>query len=64
VGKLETLRAADAIAQKNNGAPGVDGVTFEAIEEAGAFPQAPTVDVYGREVPLRAAWCREEGLNH
>ena len=35
VGKLETLRAAYAMAKENNGAPGIDGVTFEAIEEAG-----------------------------
>jgi RNA-directed DNA polymerase len=35
MGKLETLRAAYEIAKKNNGAPGIDGVTFEAIEEAG-----------------------------
>ena len=33
--KLETLRAAYEIAKKNNGAPGIDGVTFEAIEEVG-----------------------------
>jgi RNA-directed DNA polymerase len=30
--KLETLRQAYALAKENNGAPGVDGVTFEAIE--------------------------------
>src|SRR5215208_5136713 len=30
--KLETLRAAYVLAQKNDGAPGVDGVTFAAIE--------------------------------
>ncbi len=35
VGKLETLRAAYAMAKENNGAPGIDGVTFEAIEDAG-----------------------------
>ena len=35
VGKPEMLRAAYDIAKKNNGAPGIDGVTFEAIEEAG-----------------------------
>ena len=35
VGKLETLHAAYALAKQNNGAPGIDGVTFTAIEEAG-----------------------------
>jgi RNA-directed DNA polymerase len=33
--KRETLREAYALAKKNNGAPGVDGVTFEAIEAQG-----------------------------
>ena len=35
VAKLETLRAAYAVAKQDNGAPGIDGVTFGAIEEAG-----------------------------
>src|SRR5438128_10258661 len=35
VAKLETLRAAYDLAKRNNGAPGIDGVTFEAIEGAG-----------------------------
>jgi RNA-directed DNA polymerase len=35
VTKLETLRTAYAVAKTNNGAPGVDGVTFAAIERAG-----------------------------
>ena len=35
VAKLETLRAAYDLAKQNNGAPGCDGVTFEAIEAAG-----------------------------
>src|SRR5437870_11395515 len=33
--KLETLRTAYALAKRNNGAPGIDGVTFAAIEAAG-----------------------------
>jgi RNA-directed DNA polymerase len=34
--KMETLCAAYEMAKSNNGAPGIDGVTFEAIEESGA----------------------------
>src|SRR5713226_7299880 len=33
--KLETLHAAYAVAKQDNGAPGIDGVTFTAIEDAG-----------------------------
>ena len=33
--KIETLYEAYAMAKANNGAPGVDGVTFEAIERDG-----------------------------
>src|ERR1700704_1469882 len=33
--KMETLRAAYEMAKENNGAPGIDGVTFEAIETQG-----------------------------
>src|SRR3979490_3395097 len=33
--KLETLRTAYQLAKANDGAPGIDGVTFDAIEPAG-----------------------------
>jgi len=35
VAKLETLRAAYDLAKRNNGAPGIDGVTFDVIEADG-----------------------------
>jgi RNA-directed DNA polymerase len=35
VARLETLRAAYDLAKQKDGAPGIDGVTFEAIEAAG-----------------------------
>ena len=34
--KMEALREAYQMAKSNNGAPGIDGVTFDAIEESGA----------------------------
>ena len=55
--KLETLRAAYALAQKNDGAPGVDGVTFAAIEAQGveAFLVQIRDELVGRTyVPLPA----------
>jgi RNA-directed DNA polymerase len=38
VSKLETRRTAYAMAKQDDGAPGIDGVTFEAIEAAGVEP--------------------------
>ena len=35
VRKLETLREAYALAERNDGSPGINGVTFEAIEAGG-----------------------------
>ena len=34
--KKETLREAYRLAKGNDGAPGIDGVTFDAIEESGS----------------------------
>jgi RNA-directed DNA polymerase len=36
--KMETLREAYSMAKANNGAPGIDGVTFEDIEASGVEP--------------------------
>jgi len=44
VSKMETLDEAYALAKKNDGAPGVDGVTFDAIEESG-------VEVFLGQIP-------------
>jgi RNA-directed DNA polymerase len=60
--KLETLRAAYAAAKANNGAPGVDGVTFEAIEASGVdgFLQALRDALVSRTYrPLR---CRKRAI--
>ena len=55
--KRETLHEAYALAKKNNGAPGVDGVTFEAIETQGVeafLAQIQDELVKRTYVPLRA----------
>ena len=55
--KGETLREAYALAKKNNGAPGIDGVTFEAIETQGveAFLAQIQEELLERTyVPLRS----------
>ena len=55
--KMETLREAYALAKKNDGAPGVDGVTFAVIEAQGveAFLGQIRDELVGRiYVPLPA----------
>src|SRR6202161_2748296 len=55
--KMETLREAYALTRKNNGAPGVDGVTFEVIEAQGVenFLEQLQGELKERTyVPLRA----------
>jgi hypothetical protein len=56
--KMETLREAYALAKNNDGAPGVDGVTFAAIEAQGvaAFLEQLQDELVRRTyVPLPAA---------
>lgn len=55
--KMETLRKAYALAKQNNGAPGIDGVTFEVIEAQGveAFLEQIRNELLERSyVPLRS----------
>lgn len=55
--KMETLYEAYAMAKKNNGAPGIDGVTFEAIEAQGVATfllQIQDELIERTYVPLRA----------
>jgi len=54
--KLETLETAYELAKKNNGAAGIDGVTFEAIEDHGLkgfFEQLRDELVSGTYLPQR-----------
>ena len=62
MGKLETLRTAYAAAKANKGAPGIDGVTFEAIEASGVavFLQQLRDELVSRTYrPLR---CRKQAI--
>ena len=55
--KMETLWAAYEMAKRNDGAPGIDGLTFEAIEESGAesfLRQIREEIVTNRYRPMRA----------
>ena len=54
--KKETLREAYAVAKRNNGAPGIDGVTFAAIEAGGVESFIERIReelVTGTYLPLR-----------
>jgi RNA-directed DNA polymerase len=57
---METLRKAYALAKANNGAPGIDGVTFEAIETQGTeyfLEQIRNELIQRTYVPLKARQC-------
>jgi hypothetical protein len=48
--KMETLHEAYQMAKKNDGAPGIDGVTFDAIEEGGVeslWRGCPKLNTFG-----------------
>ena len=54
--KMETLQEAYQMAKRNDGAPGIDGVTFEAIEESGVesfLKQIQDELVQGTYLPMR-----------
>jgi RNA-directed DNA polymerase len=55
--KMDTLCEAYALAKKNNGAPGIDGVTFEAIEAGG-------VDVFLAQIRDELVTCTYRPLRN
>jgi RNA-directed DNA polymerase len=66
--KRETLHQAYQMAKKNNGAPGIDGVTFTAIEESGVESflqqiQAELVSNTYRPMPVRKKEIPKDGGN-
>ena len=66
--KRETLHEAYQMAKKNNGAPGIDGVTFAAIEESGVKSflqqiQAELVSNTYRPMPVRKKEIPKDGGN-
>jgi RNA-directed DNA polymerase len=42
---METLHEAYGMAKKNDGGPGIDGVTFDAIEEGGVESFLPVTGI-------------------
>src|SRR6266540_3725114 len=60
VAKLETLRAAYEIAKKHNGAPGIDGVTFAAIEAGRGVSRATAGRTCRTHLPAAAEPARRD----
>ncbi len=58
VWKLNVLKEAYRLAKKNNGAPGVDGVTFEQIETKGLDTFLQTISDELREKKYESLPCR------
>jgi RNA-directed DNA polymerase len=67
--KMETLQQAYSLARKNDGAPGIDGVTFEAIEAQGVsdfllgIQDELTTRTY-RPMRARRAEIRKRSIDH
>jgi RNA-directed DNA polymerase len=59
VWKLDVLREAYRLVKKNNGAPGVDGATFEQIEAAGVEQLLDELSRELREKSYRPLPCRQ-----
>src|SRR5258707_7425682 len=64
--KMETLQEAYQMVKSNKGAPGIDGVTFEAIEESGVESflkqiQDELVDNTYRPMPVRKKEIPKDG---
>jgi len=64
--KMETLQEAYQIAKSNNGAPGIDGITFEVIEQSGVEGflkqiQDELVHKTYRPMPVRKKEIPKEG---
>jgi RNA-directed DNA polymerase len=60
--KPEVLREAYQLAKQNNGAPGVDGETFERIERAGLEPLLEELSKELREKTYEPLPCRQVNI--
>ena len=66
--KMETLHEAYQMAKSNNGAPGIDGITFDAVEESGVEGflkqiQDELVDNTYQPMPVRKKEIPKDGGN-
>ena len=66
--KMETLHEAYQMAKRNNGAPGIDGITFDAVEESGVAGflkqiQDELVDNTYQPMPVRKKEIPKDGGN-
>jgi RNA-directed DNA polymerase len=62
VWKLDVLREAYRLAKRNNGAPGVDGVTFEQVEREGVEPMLERLSQELREKSYEPLPCRHVNI--